>query len=364
MAKPRIFVSSTYYDLKHVRRQVESFIKSLNYESVLFENGDIPFHHVQPLDISCYDEVASCDIFILVIGGRYGSEESTSDKTPAAKANDSMYEFYNSITKREYSQAREKNIPIYIFVEKGVLSEYETFKKNRENTSINYAHVDSINIFKLLDEIFAQRSNNLLRAFETIEDIITWLKDQWAGLFADFLRKRSTDAQLANLQEQIGELKAISEALLVYNKALINSSDIKEKMEIISSEDLKLRFSNLLLHINSGISEYDKVVDVMLKIGFHKFEKYSTEFTPDMKQVVAIGRNVPISVIKEVIYAIEPLGVNFIRKITVPNPSENHRSFLISIGQPDQLFPTTNIDKELIEKLVALNESNTIDDLL
>lgn len=43
MARPRIFVSSTYYDLKHIRSAMEVFIDSMGYESVLFESGEIPF---------------------------------------------------------------------------------------------------------------------------------------------------------------------------------------------------------------------------------------------------------------------------------------------------------------------------------
>jgi len=39
MSKPRIFVSSTYYDLKHVRSSLEAFIERLGYEPILSEKG-------------------------------------------------------------------------------------------------------------------------------------------------------------------------------------------------------------------------------------------------------------------------------------------------------------------------------------
>jgi hypothetical protein len=39
MAKPRVFVISTYYDLKHIRNSLEAFIESLGYDPVLFESG-------------------------------------------------------------------------------------------------------------------------------------------------------------------------------------------------------------------------------------------------------------------------------------------------------------------------------------
>ena len=121
MAKPRIFVSSTYIDLKHTRRHIEAFIKQMGYESVLFENGDIPFHFDQPLDISCYGEIETCHMLILIIGGKYGSSSSENeneekDEKKDEKKNNERIAFYNSITKKEYLTAREKNIPIFIFI--------------------------------------------------------------------------------------------------------------------------------------------------------------------------------------------------------------------------------------------------------
>lgn len=43
MAAPRAFISSIYYDLRHVREDVGNFIKSLGYEPVIHEHGDIAF---------------------------------------------------------------------------------------------------------------------------------------------------------------------------------------------------------------------------------------------------------------------------------------------------------------------------------
>jgi hypothetical protein len=34
---PRVFVSSTYYDLKHVRERIEKFIDNYGFEPVLFD---------------------------------------------------------------------------------------------------------------------------------------------------------------------------------------------------------------------------------------------------------------------------------------------------------------------------------------
>ena len=49
MVKPRIFVSSTYYDLKYIRNSLRNFIESFGYEAVLFEDGDIPYDYLLSL---------------------------------------------------------------------------------------------------------------------------------------------------------------------------------------------------------------------------------------------------------------------------------------------------------------------------
>lgn len=281
MAKPRIFVSSTYIDLKHTRRHIEAFIKQMGYESVLFESGDIPFHFDQPLDISCYGEIETCHMLILIIGGKYGSATSEQEDTGDTQTNNEKIAFYNSITKKEYITAREKNIPIFIFVEKGVFSEYETFKKNRMNSTISYAHVDNVNIFKLLDDIISQRNNNYVKGFENFDDITTWLKEQWAGIFADFLSKKSTDINIKNLQQQIVELKEITGSLKVYNEALLKSTNVQGGDELIKREDEKLKFSKALRFKKHPLIEY--LLDRKeLKISAIRLLQYFSE-TTDLK---------------------------------------------------------------------------------
>jgi len=110
MAKPRIFISSTYYDLKHLRSSLENFTDSLGYEPILSEKGDITYTPDIPLDESCYREVRNADLFILIIGGRYGSGASKQQKRPSRD----FFERYESITKSEYASAISRDIPTYI----------------------------------------------------------------------------------------------------------------------------------------------------------------------------------------------------------------------------------------------------------
>lgn len=246
MAKLRVFVSSTYYDLRHIRSSMEGFIESMGYEPVLFENGDIPFHHDISLAEACYNEVNNSHMLILIVGGRYGSATEERKKKTSDPVIEKMYETYNSVTKKEYDTARTKDIPIFIFVEKGVKAEYETFKSNRGNETIKYAHVDSVNIFHLLDEILTQKRNNYVREFDKFEDIVLWLKEQWAGIFADLLINKNDSATLRDMSVQLAELNQVTKSMKEYTESIMRKVKPDNFENIITKEKSKLRLNKAI----------------------------------------------------------------------------------------------------------------------
>ena len=174
VAAPNVFVSSTFVDLKHLRDHVEQFIKSMGYNPILFEFGGIGFDFKQPLDESCYDEVKSCDIFVLIIGGRYGSPVSDEVRNKSKK--------YMSITRKEYETAIKSGVPVYTFVDAAVLNERRTYNKNKGNKTIQYASVDDTQIFDFIDHIYEQKKNNYIKGFSSLDDIISDLRGQFAAI--------------------------------------------------------------------------------------------------------------------------------------------------------------------------------------
>jgi hypothetical protein len=234
MARPRVFVSSTYYDLKHIRSSLDMFIESLGFDAILSEKGDVAYSPDVPLDESCYREVDTADIFVLLIGGRYGSEAS-GQKKPTRE----FFERYESITKKEYERAVNRDIPIYIMVESSVYGEYHTYLQNKALKTISYAHVDSVNVFSMIEAILAKPRNNPTHTFERFADIEQWLREQWAGLFRDILNRRSQQQQLAGLSDQIKKLQGVGDALQTYiEKMLPNIAPGSE--ELIQSERARL----------------------------------------------------------------------------------------------------------------------------
>ena len=141
MAVPRIFVSSTCYDLKYIRENLKYFITNMGYESILSEEGDVFYNPDEHTHDACLNEVGTCQVFVLIIGGRYGGKYLETDK---------------SITNKEYEEACRLNIPIFTLVERSVLSEHLVYQKNKKNPNANkivYPSVDNIKIFEFVDQV-------------------------------------------------------------------------------------------------------------------------------------------------------------------------------------------------------------------
>src|SRR5690348_260278 len=104
--KPRVFVSSTFYDLRHVRDNIRRFLDECGYQALLSEHSSFPVNPTDSAIENCKEQVTKeADILVLVIGRQYGSIDKATLK---------------SITNLEYLAARAKRIPIYAFIDKTV----------------------------------------------------------------------------------------------------------------------------------------------------------------------------------------------------------------------------------------------------
>ena len=233
MARPRVFISSTFYNLKQVRTSLEEFVRTMGYDPVITDN--ITYLPDQPLDESCYLEAASCDLFVLIVGGRYGSEVSSSD----SKHEKDFYDRYKSITRKEFESALQRDVPIYVLVDRSVQSDYRTFQLNRDNESVKYAHVDSVNVFELVEFIKTQ-THKPVREFEKATDIVEWLKEQWGGLFQKMLASRGEAKRLSSLERQVLELDNVATTMKRYLEEMVGRGAGGEGQAIIAEEQKRL----------------------------------------------------------------------------------------------------------------------------
>ncbi len=196
MAKPRIFISSTFYDLRQVRSDLDRFIKELGYEPVLNELGSIPYGKDDKLEEYCYKEISNIDILVSIVGGRFGSESQHNNL---------------SISQMEFRTALELNKQVYIFIDKNVYAEYQTYLLNKKNKETKYRFADNIKIYEFIEFLETLPNNNNIHSFETSLDIIQYLKDQWSGLFQRFLAEQPRIKEISLLKGIEGTAKTLNQ---------------------------------------------------------------------------------------------------------------------------------------------------------
>lgn len=198
MAKPRVFISSTFYDLQQIRSELDKFISNLGYEPVRNEEGDIPYDKDEELQKYCYREIENVDILVSIIGSRYGSPAITEEKE-------------YSVSMKELKTAYEKNKHVFIFIAKSVLTEYETYLLNKGTEGVVYKYVDNAAIYKFIEEVKSWSHNNNIKEFETADDITTYLKEQFAGLFKQFIIDRERLKEVRVIQDIQDTAKTLRE---------------------------------------------------------------------------------------------------------------------------------------------------------
>jgi hypothetical protein len=135
------------------------------------------------------------DIFVLVVGGRYGSQ----------------VEGGKSITNIEYLEAKAKGIPCYVFVQKPLLAALPIWRKNSSGDFSDV--VDSPLLFEFVESLRDPKENWIF-PFESAQDIIETLRKQLAYLFMDALSLRGKVIR-SGLPEALRDLSGAALLLLI-----------------------------------------------------------------------------------------------------------------------------------------------------
>lgn len=204
MAKPRVFVSSTYYDLKYVRERLNRFLLSYNMEPVLFEYDKVYYNPGGSPTSSCYKEIEGCHLMILIIGGRYGSL----DKEQEREAYDSEY---ISVTQNEYKTAIEKGVPTMVFIDRNVYTEYKTYQNNKSKlpTDFKFAYVDDVKIFEFISKV----GKGTVRDFDKVEDIEHYFAHQISGMLCEYLTGLQSNKEQEKIKTAVDEIKTVSSSM-------------------------------------------------------------------------------------------------------------------------------------------------------
>ncbi|MCA6217046.1 DUF4062 domain-containing protein [Ideonella sp. B7] len=266
MATPRVFISSTCYDLKYIRENLRYFVKTLGYEPILSEDGSVFYSPALHTHDACLTEIPNTQMFVLIIGGRYGGK---------------FKELDSSITNAEYREAVRLKIPVFALVDSAVYNEHHLYLKNAKNTDVDltklvFPAVDSTKVFDFIDEVRGSTINNALVPFRDFGDIESYLRQQWAAMMFDFLSQRNEGRRvsdtLATLAEMNSRIEILSKQILVSVGTEDAKIDAELYEEMLTSEAIrdlaycKVRPTPVHVFVNSSYRACAKSLGLNLKI--------------------------------------------------------------------------------------------------
>lgn len=264
MAIPRIFVSSTCYDLSEVRDNLYSFIENLGYIPVFSDKNDVFYHPDLHSHESCIKEIETCQIFILIIGGRFGGKY--------------IYDTEKSIVNAEYEAAKKLNIPIFTFIKRETHEDHRFYISNKRNNpklyhKLNYPAIDkqetAIKIFEFIDEVRKSDINNAYFTFEFARNIREILKKQFAGLFYDFLWNRTKENEIEKTNKMLTNLTALGKKTEDIIENIYKNVDKKDAQENINKFETELKarkfFYKITTRFNISVPK-GNAIDVLTKI--------------------------------------------------------------------------------------------------
>lgn len=236
--KPRIFISSTFYDLKYIREDLANFVRSYGYEPVLFEDGDIGYTPGKTLDSSCYESMRNSDMVILIIGGEYGSAASGEKKDE--------FNEYMSVTRNEFRTAVETGIPVFTMIDKKVMAEFGVYDANyeaieRENIEMAFPTTKNINVFRFIKEIKGVVTLPV-QEFERSADIKGFISKQWADMFKNYLNSLRNEKENRKIENSVNEMKSLIQKMDIMldsiGKSVLLKEDPKEYERVINQQEI------------------------------------------------------------------------------------------------------------------------------
>ena len=288
MATPRIFVSSTCYDLLEIRTNLRNFIQDFAYEPVMSEFGDIFYEFGSHIQDSALKEIEKAQMFILVIGNNYGSnyyKESEHKIIP------------DSVTLKEFKTAVGISIPKIMFINKYVNYDYKNYLRALSDYAGKYLNNDTSSdekedvdirtkfdnsyhfpqpqykkIFRFLDVIYSLKFNNAILEFETFDDIKGQLKKQWAGFLYEKLSaekvihdKESEENTLTIIKNKISTIDSIIRDMVANakkdEKVQISLENVGESVAINDLKDARSLISSTLSNILNFYNYWNESVN-------------------------------------------------------------------------------------------------------
>jgi hypothetical protein len=320
MRRPCVFVSSTCYDLRQVRADMRQFLEELGLDPLLSESNSFPVNPDVGAVDNCLEVVQErADIFVLVVGGRYGSTTDTG----------------KSVTNLEFLGARAKGVPVYVFVIRAILDVLPVWKANPLADFSNVT--DSPKLFDFVAGL-KEGGEVWVFPFDVAQDIFDVLRTQLAYLFMDALELRTKAYRTGGLSPAFRDLDGILLRLIIQRPRFWEYSLFSEALEgeLRRLADVKRDWQYGLVMGNGTVMTPSQFSSWM-HTKFSEASRIAANMTSVIHQALPVGLGPPgVSGDPEaILYAANRLATAYrtalewkldFRRIELPEEMENLRS--------------------------------------
>ena len=242
---PAVFISSTVSDLRHIRDTVRDTIKSLYLIPVMSDYGEIPYMGDAAAEEFCYQTVKDCQIMVLIIGKRYGTE---SREEPSI-----------SVTEKEFRTAQKTVHYLITFLDREVYEAKKIYDAN-VGMDVKFPGMDNPpKTFAFIDLVNDASANNGIITFSSASEVDVKLRKQLASLMGRLLQDKVTDNGLG-VSDIISELKGLRAALNTSNEVSKKAREITKGVKFLF-DDKNREFAGFL----RKIGEIDSVILMAIK---------------------------------------------------------------------------------------------------
>jgi hypothetical protein len=262
ITKKTVFISSTFLDLKEERKKVWDTLEK--FDVIVKGMEQFGARKTTPL-ATCISEVEQSDIYVGIIGMRYGSEEPNSGK---------------SYSQLEYEKAVEQNKEILIYL-------IDEENSNVTPNLIQYDKIQKLNNFKAI-----LRDKHTIDTFATPQDLVTKLQRK----FKELLTPKVT----AVIEDEYDNTKKVMDLFLLV-PAAYSGREIK----------LKVKFVGQPQPVSKGICqnfnfEFGKTVVCKIDVThptfkFQNFRHIFIEFE-QFKKFITLNRSAEYEVFAKVLF--------------------------------------------------------------
>ena len=286
--KKTVFISSTYLDLKEERRKIWEILEK--YDVIVKGMEDFGARKEDPLT-TCMTEVEQSDIYVGIIGLRFGSEEPKSKK---------------SYTQCEYERAVELDKEILIYL-------IDETNSSVTPSLIQFDKIEKLNTFKGL-----LREKHTIDTFSNATDLIDKVKRQ----FDKFLKSKSGKNERI---DDYQDTKKLIDTFFLVPKAY-SGREIKIKIKFIENPRPVSKNICELFNFEYGKSIVSKIEVISPKLEVENFKHIFMDYE-HFDKYLNLDKQVEYEVFVKVLFKEEKakfIVSNFIDKRETIHPEPDY----------------------------------------